>query len=147
MLFYLQFPLSLRNVEDLHFELAIAILHATARLWWNRFGPLFAADIRRQQFSRMEGVSQRRWQLDDVFIKIYGERPYLWRDLDHEGRVLEGFVTTKRDKAAALMFLKNALQLHGKAEGIGTDWLRPNPATIGELGNPDRREMDRLLKR
>ena len=52
VLMYVRFPLSLRNVEDLLFERGIDICHETVRLWWNRFGPLFADDIRRQRVSR-----------------------------------------------------------------------------------------------
>jgi putative transposase len=50
---YVRFPLSLRNVEDLPFERGIDICHETVPLWWNRFGPMFAADIRRQRIGRM----------------------------------------------------------------------------------------------
>jgi putative transposase len=56
VLMYVQYPLSLRNVEDLLFERGIDICHETVRLWWNRFGPLFAGDIRRQRISRMKGL-------------------------------------------------------------------------------------------
>ena len=56
VLMYVRFPLSLRNVEDLLFERGIDVCHETVRLWWNRFGPLFAADIRRQRGSRMRGL-------------------------------------------------------------------------------------------
>ena len=52
VMMYVRFPLSLRNVEDLLFERGIDICHETARMWWNRFGPLFAGDIRRQRVSR-----------------------------------------------------------------------------------------------
>lgn len=52
---YVRYPLSLRNVEDLLFERGIDLCHETVRLWWNRFGPMFAADIRRQRVSRMRG--------------------------------------------------------------------------------------------
>ena len=45
VMMYVRFPLSLRNVEDLLFERGIDICHETVRYWWNRFGPLFAADI------------------------------------------------------------------------------------------------------
>jgi putative transposase len=55
VMMYVRFPLSLRNVEDLLFERGIDICHETVKLWWNRFGPLFAADIRRQRVSRMRG--------------------------------------------------------------------------------------------
>jgi putative transposase len=55
---YVRFPLSLRNVEDLLFERGFVISHETVRHWWNRFGPLYAADIRRQRVSRMRGFRQ-----------------------------------------------------------------------------------------
>jgi putative transposase len=51
-----RFPLSLRNVEDLLFERSIDLCHEIVRLWWNRFGPMFAADIRRQRVQAMRGV-------------------------------------------------------------------------------------------
>jgi len=111
VLMYVRFPLSLRNVEDLLFERGIDLCHATVRLWWNRFGPIFAAEIRRRRVSRMRGVRHWRWHLDEVFVRISSERHYLWRAVDHEGEVLESYVTKTRDKAAALAFLKKALKL------------------------------------
>jgi putative transposase len=74
VMMYVRFPLSLRNVEDLLFERGIDICHETVRLWWNRFGPLFAADIRRQRVLRMRGFRHWRWHLDEVFVRINGER-------------------------------------------------------------------------
>ena len=145
VMMYVRFPLSLRNVEDLLFERGIDICHETVRLWWNRFGPMFAADIRRQRVSRMRGLRHWRWHLDEVFVKINGERHYLWRAVDHEGEVLESYVTKKRDKAAALKFLKKALKRHGRAEKIVTDGLRSYPAAMRDMGNLDRREMGRWL--
>ena len=56
VMMYVRFPSSLRNEEDLLFEHGIDICHETVRLWWNRFGPLFAADIRRKRVSRMKGA-------------------------------------------------------------------------------------------
>ena len=145
VMMYVRFPLSLRNVEDLLFERGIDICHETVRLWWNRFGPLFAADIRRQRVSRMRGFRHWCWHLDEVFVKINGERHYLWRAVDHEGEILESYVTKKRDKAAALKFLKKALKRHGRAEKIATDGLRSYPAAMRDMGNLDRREMGRWL--
>ena len=52
---YIRYPLSLRNVEDLLAERGYDLCHETVRLWWNRFGPLFAADIRRPRVSRVRG--------------------------------------------------------------------------------------------
>lgn len=147
VLMYVRFPLSLRNVEDLLFERGVDICHETVRMWWNRFGPMFAADIRRQRVSRMKGSRHWRWHLDEVFGKINGERHYLWRAVDHEGEVLESFVTKRRDKAAALEFMKKALKRHGRAETIVTDGMRSYPAAMRELGNLERREMGRWLNK
>jgi putative transposase len=66
VMMYVRFPLSLGNVEDLLFERGIDLCHETVRLWWNRFGPMFAGDIRRQRVSRMRGFRQWRWHLDEM---------------------------------------------------------------------------------
>ena len=133
----------MRNVEDLLFERGIDLCHETVRLWWNRFGPLFAADILRQRVSRMRGFRQWKWHLDEMYVKLNGEMVYLWRAVDHEGEILESFVTKKRDKSVALAFMKKALKRHVKPEGIVTDGLRSYPAAMRELGTVDRREVGR----
>ncbi|MEP0014632.1 IS6 family transposase, partial [Tateyamaria sp.] len=104
VMLYVRFPLSLRNVEDLLYERGIDVRHETVRYWWNRFGPVFAAEIRKRRIDGMKS-SKWRWHLDEMFVKINGERHYLWRAVDHEGEVLESFVTKTRDKKAALKFL------------------------------------------
>jgi putative transposase len=142
---YVRFPLSLRNVEDLLFERGIDICHETVRLWWNRFGPMFAADIKRQRISRMRGYRQWRWHVDEVFVKINGETHYLWRAVDHEGEILESYVTKKRDKSAALRFFKKTLKRYGSPAEIVTDGLRSYPAAMRELGNVGRQELGRWL--
>ena len=70
-------------------------------------GPMFAAEIRRKRISRMSSYSNWQWHLDEVFVKINGETHYLWRAVDHEGEVLEIYITKRRDRKAALKFLKN----------------------------------------
>jgi putative transposase len=143
VMIYVRFPLSLRDVEDLLFERGIDVCHETVRLWWNRFGPLFTADIRSHRVSRIRGFHHWRWHPDEVFVRINGEHRYLWRAVDHEGEILESFVTKKRDKTAALKFLKKVLKRHGRSWVIVTDGLRSDPAAMRELGNLDRREMGR----
>jgi putative transposase len=68
VMMYVRFPLSLRNVEDLLFERGIDICHQTVRFWWNRIGPMFAAEVRRQRVSRMRGFKHWNWHLDGVFV-------------------------------------------------------------------------------
>lgn len=117
VMMYVRFPLSLRNVEDLLFERGIDICHETVRLWWNRFGPMFAADIRRQRVSRMRGFRHWKWHLDEVYVKINGEMHCLWRAVDQDGEVLESYVTKTRDRDAALQFMKK--MLNAKLRGHG----------------------------
>ena len=77
VLLYIRYPLSLRQVEDLLFERGIDICHETVRFWWNRFGSMFAAEIRKrrvhdQLFRNGDGTSMRyscrsmeRWALSE----------------------------------------------------------------------------------
>ncbi len=145
VMMYVKYPLSLRNVEDLLFERGIDICHETVRLWWNRFGPMFAAEIRKKRVDRMRSHTHWRWHLDEVYVKINGEMRYLWRAVDHEGEVLESFVTKTRDKAAALAFIKRALKRHGQPQAVVTDGLRSYGAAMKEIGNADRQEVGRWL--
>lgn len=141
---YIRFPLSLRNVEDLLHERGIDICHETVRFWWHRFGPIFASEIRKR---RVEGrrSSRWRWHLDEMFVKINGERHYLWRAVDHEGEVLESFVTKKRDKKAALKFLKKSLRRHGSVDEFVTDCLRSYGVALGDLGIRDRQQTGQWM--
>jgi len=142
VMMYVRYPLSLRNVEDLLHERGIEISHETVRFWWNRFGPLFAAEVRKRRVSGMRSSSWR-WHLDEVFVKINGELHYLWRAVDHEGEVLESFVTKRRDKKAVLKFLKKSLKRHGCTDEIVTDLMRSYGAALRELGISDLQETGR----
>ena len=144
VMMYIRFPLSLRHVEDLLFERGIDICHETVRYWWNRFGPLFAAEIRRRRIHQRL-YSSWRWNLDEVFVRINGETYYLWRAVDHEGEVLEAFVTKKRDRKAAVRFLKNAMKRYGRPKALVTDGLASYPAAMREIGNEVCQETGRWL--
>ena len=87
---YVRFPLSLRN----------EVSHETIQFWWNQFGPILAAEIRKKRMDRVRASSAWRWHLDEMFVKINGEHHYLWRAVDHEGEVLAAIVSKKRDREA-----------------------------------------------
>jgi len=125
VMLYIRFPLSLRNVEDLLHERGVDISHETVRYWWNRFGPMFASD--------------------EVFVKINGETHYLWRAIDHEGEVLESYVTKRRDRKAALIFLRKIMKRYGKPDMIVTDKLRSYGAAMKAIGNAEKQQTGRWL--
>jgi putative transposase len=93
----------------------------------------------------MRGYPQWRWHLDEAFVKINGRLCYLWRAVDHEGEVLESVVTAKRDKAAALKFLKRIMKKYGRSQTVVTDGLCSYPAALKEIGMTDRHVVGRRL--
>jgi putative transposase len=139
VMMYIRYPLSLRQVEDLLFERGIDICHETVRFWWNRFGPMFAAEIRKRR------IHHRSYSLDEVFVRINGETHYLWRAVDHEGEVLEVFATKRRDRRAALKFLKRAMKRYGRPKTIVTDRLRSYGAAMKDIGVEQRQVCGRWL--
>ncbi|QFT47356.1 hypothetical protein FIU97_12280 [Roseivivax sp. THAF40] len=142
VMLYVRFPLSLRNVEDLLHESGVEISHERGRHLWHRFGPMFASEIRKRRNEGMNS-SRWRWHLDEIFVKIYGERHYVWRAVDHEGEVLESFVTKTRDRRAALKFLKKAMRKHGQSAVFVTGKVRSYGAALKELGADERQEAGR----
>ncbi|WP_170336957.1 IS6 family transposase, partial [Ruegeria arenilitoris] len=145
VMLYIRFPLSLRNVEDLLHERGIDVSHETVRYWWNRFGPMFAAEIRRKRVKQPRAFSKWKWHVDEVFVKVNGKRHYLWRAVDHEGEVLEAVVTKRGNKAAALKFLKKLMKRHGCAEEIVTDRFASYKAALREMGALKNQRTGRWL--
>ena len=134
VMMYIRYPLSLRQIEDLLFERGIEICHETVRFWWNRFGPMFAAEIRKRRVHN-RSYSLWRWHLDEVFVRINGEMHYFWRAVDHEGEVLEVFATKPpQGWPKGSKWWKWDLHVHSPAShGFAGDW---NEFTI-QLGNAD----------
>jgi len=139
VMLYIRYPLSLRQVEDILFERGVDICHETVRLWWNRFGPMFAAEIRKRRIQQ-RFYSQWCWHVDEVFVRINGINHYLWRAVDHEGEVLEVFASKRRNRKAALAFLKRAMKRYGRPWSVVTDRLPSYGAAMKVIGLRRRRE-------
>ena len=111
-MYYVRYPLSYRQVEDILHERGIApqghldICHETVRCWVERFGLKFAGEIRQRRHGFQ---SNWQWHMDEIFVKINGDLHCLWRAIDHEGEVLECYVTKRRNKKVALSFLKKIM--------------------------------------
>jgi putative transposase len=86
-----------------------------------------------------------QWHLDEVFVKINGETHHLWRAVDHKGEVLESYVTKRRDRKAALKFLRKAMKRYRGPEVVVTDKLRSYGAAMKVVGNADRQETGRWV--
>lgn len=137
---YFRFTTSLRDVEDMLAERGHSVSYETVCCWANKFGPAIAANIRRGR-----GRADSVWHLDEMVVRINGERMYMWRAVDKEGEVLDVLVQKRRNKAAALKLLRKLLKNQGAVpEAIVTDGLASYRAAMKVLGCQDRHQPGRL---
>lgn len=104
---YFRFSLSYRDVEDLLAERGIDVSYETIRRWVEKFGRQYSKHL---QMKRPKPSTI--WHIDEVFLKIGGKQYYLWRAVDDEGEVLDVLLQSRRNKAAALNFLRRTLKKH-----------------------------------
>ena len=102
---YHRFPLSFREVEELMVVRGVIVTYETIRQWCAKFGPVYAAGLRRRQPRPGD-----KWHLDEVFLTITGRRQYLWRAVDRDGNVLDILVQPRRDAKAAKRFFRKLLK-------------------------------------
>jgi putative transposase len=102
---YLRFTLSYRDVEELLAERGLDVSYETVRRWVLKFGPAIARRLRQRRPRPSD-----RWHLDEMVVRIAGERMYLWRAVDDEGEVLDMLVQRRRDSRAALRLIRKLLK-------------------------------------
>jgi transposase-like protein len=133
---YFRFTLSLRDVEELLAQRGVEVSYETIRCWTVKFGRQFAHNLRR---SRPKPTG--RWHLDEMVVKIRGNRMFLWRAVDDEGEVLDMLVQERRNKGAALRLLRKLLRNQGvRPNAIITDKLASYRAAARDLGLTDRHQ-------
>ncbi len=117
---YHRFSLSFRDVEDLLAQREIVVSYETIRQWCEKFGPGYAARLKRRQ-----GRLGDTWHLDEVFVTIRGQRQYLWRAVDQDGDLIDILVQPKRSRRAAEKFFRKLLKGQGcEPRRLVTDKLR-----------------------
>jgi putative transposase len=122
---YVAYPLSTRHVEELMLERGVHVDHATINRWVIKYSPQLEAAFHRRK--RPVWVS---WRMDETYIRVKGEWRYLYRAVDKQGQTIDFLLTEHRDQAAALRFLKKAIQRHGVPEKITIDGSEANEAAI-----------------
>jgi putative transposase len=126
---YYRFNLSHRDIEDLLAQRGITVSREAIRLWCIKFGALYARRLRRKH----RGYGDTFF-IDEVFVKINGKQHYLWRAVDQDGEVVDVYLQSKRDGAAAKRFFKRLLRSHGdEPRKIVTDKLRSYGVAHREL--------------
>lgn len=131
---YFRFTLSVRDVEELLAQRGIVASREALRCWVIKFGPMIAANLRRRRTP-----PTGRWHLDEMVVRIGGQRMYLWRAVDDEGEVLDVVVQKRRNRQAAAKLLRKLLKNTGvHPETITTDKLASYGAALRDLGLTDR---------
>ena len=127
---YYRFTLSFRDVEELLAQRGIEVSYETIRCWTLKFGPQIAANLRRRRCA-----PTGRWHLDEMYVRVGGQKMWLWRAVDDEGEILDVLVQKRRNKHAALKLLRKLLKNQGvHPEIITTDKLPSYGAAVRELG-------------
>ena len=145
MWLYFRFHLSFRDVQDLLAERGIVVSHESIRAWCSKFGPSYAAGLRRRRARAGD-----KWHLHEVALKICGRRYWLWRAVDQHGVVLDILVQERRDQVAAERFLRRVLGGEAGTEPrvVITDKLASYPPAFRRaLPHADHRRHKRLNNR
>ena len=126
---YYRFNLSHRDIEDLLAERGITVSRETIRLWCIKFGAIYTRRLKRKH----RGFGDTFF-IDEVFVKINGKQHYLWRAVDQDGEVVDVYLQTRRDGAAAKRFFRRLLRSYGgEPRKIVTDKLRSYGVAHREL--------------
>lgn len=122
------YALSLRNLKEMMTERGIVVDRSTLHRWFVRLVPLLD-----KAFRRHKRAVERRWYMDETYIKVRGQWKYLYRAVDSTGQTIDFLLTAKRDAAAALCFFLKAIRHHGESEVVTIDKSGANTAALATL--------------
>ena len=122
---YVAYPISYRQLEEMMGERGVTVDHSTLNRWVIKYAPEFEKAFRRRQ--RPVG---RSWRMDETYVKIKGKSAYLYRAVDKEGHTIDFLLTPNRDRDAAETFLQKAIRTQGLPEKITIDKSGANTAAI-----------------
>ena len=123
--YYLAYKLSYREIEEIQLERGVIVEHATINRWVIKFTPVLEHRARR----RKKPVSDS-WRMDETYVKVKGEWLYYYRAVDKFGNVIDYYLSSNRDEAAAKAFLNKAIAQHGLPSKVVIDGSKSNYAAI-----------------
>ncbi len=122
---YVAYPLSYRQLEEMMAERGVSVDHSTLHRWVLKYAPALEKQFRQRK--RPVGTS---WRMDETYVRVKGQWKYLYRAVDKAGQTVDFLLTAHRDRAAALRFLRKAIQNQGLPEKITIDKSGANTAAI-----------------
>jgi IS6 family transposase len=127
---YLRYPLSYRNLEEMMAERGLTIDHSTIARWVLRYAPVLNARIRSEMRS-----PNRSWRVDETYVRVAGKWTYLYRAVDSAGNTIDFLLSAHRDAIAAKAFLQLAIAQAGRIQPriINVDGHPAYPAAVADL--------------
>lgn len=129
---YLAYGLSYRDIEEIMQERCFEVDHSTIHRWVVHYAPLLE-----KAFHQKKRKPCCRWRLDETYIKVRGQWKYYYRAVDRNGETVDFLLTAKRDKKAALRYLKKAIGTNGKPGLINIDKSGANTAAIKQYNKEE----------
>ncbi len=126
--YYISYKLSYREIEEILAERGIRVDHATINRWVIRFAPIIEANSRRLKRNVVSS-----WRMDETYIKIKGEWWFYYRAVDKKGDIVDFYLSKKRDKEAAISFMKKAIGTNGLPEKVTIDKSGSNRSALEYL--------------
>lgn len=125
---YVAYPLSLRQLEEMMAERGLSVDHSTVHRWVIKLLPLFEKAFRKHK--RPVG---RSWRMDETYLKVQGQWMYLYRAVDKAGNTVEFLLRAQRDKTAACGFFERAILRHGAPDTVTVDKSSANLAALHQI--------------
>jgi putative transposase len=133
---YVAYPISYRQLEEMMQERGVAVDHSTLNRWVIKYAPEFE-----KQFRRRKQPVGRSWRMDETYVRVKGQWKYLYRAVDKEGHTIDFLLTPKRDRDAAEAFLRKAIRNHGLSEKITIDQSGSNTAAINHYNKTHKTDI------
>ncbi len=122
---YLAYPLSYRNLEEMMKDRGLELDHTSIYRWVQEYSKVLV-----KNFNKRKRPVSRSWRMDETYIKVRGEWKYLYRAVDKHGKTVDFMLSSKRDVSAAASFLCKAIGNNGIPEKINIDRSGANTAGI-----------------
>jgi putative transposase len=122
---YVAYPLSYRQLEEMMEERGVAVDHSTINRWVLKYSPQLE-----EAFHRRKQPVWMSWRMDETYIRVRGQWRYLYRAVDKTGQTIDFLLTEHRDERAAMHFLTKAIRRHSMPGKITIDGSEANVSAI-----------------
>jgi len=104
--FYVRFPVSYRDLEEIMAERGVDLDQATLNRWVEKYAEMIAKEAHRRK-----APAGQSWRMDETYVKVKGEWTYLYRAIGKQGNTLDFMLSERRDESAATAFFLKAAAL------------------------------------